>query len=102
MWIKPNILLVVGRVIGGAGAGAPGVLDAAGEAGSSSSSLLLLSPSPDPRPPPPFHPRQRPLCSAGPLRHPLPTPRPEHIRRRRLSATYLRLLSSRWLRLRTS
>uniref|UniRef100_A0A0E0NAF9 TATA-binding protein interacting (TIP20) domain-containing protein n=1 Tax=Oryza rufipogon TaxID=4529 RepID=A0A0E0NAF9_ORYRU len=66
MWIKPNILLVVGRVIGGAGAGAPGVLDAAGEAGSS---------------------------SAGPLRHPLPTPRPEHIRRRRLSATYLRLLT---------
>uniref|UniRef100_A0A0E0G1Z4 Uncharacterized protein n=1 Tax=Oryza nivara TaxID=4536 RepID=A0A0E0G1Z4_ORYNI len=64
MWIKPNILLVVGRVIGGgggAGAGAPGVLDAAGEAGSSSSSLLLLSPSPDPRPPPPFHPLPGPF-----------------------------------------
>uniref|UniRef100_A0A0E0NAF7 TATA-binding protein interacting (TIP20) domain-containing protein n=1 Tax=Oryza rufipogon TaxID=4529 RepID=A0A0E0NAF7_ORYRU len=70
MWIKPNILLVVGRVIGGAGAGAPGVLDAAGEAGSSSSSLLLLSPSPDPRPPPPFHPLPGPFGIRCRLRDP--------------------------------
>uniref|UniRef100_A0A0E0CGB6 Uncharacterized protein n=1 Tax=Oryza meridionalis TaxID=40149 RepID=A0A0E0CGB6_9ORYZ len=50
LWIKPNILLVVGRVGGGGGGGgAPGVLDAAGEAGE----LVIFSPPPFsvPRPP---------------------------------------------------